>query len=159
MGMLDEFNARLEEGKARAHQAYVAKTVKRVCNFFGVDPGPYANDPEFGWDWFYDQYPSFPVVLASRNIRVDVSRMFKAMTRTPAFDALIVHLEETKAVRGGLIIPAFEHGLFAFHNFWDIPEVKGYTRLMRRADRNNDGLIFEEIDSFLKGIKLHGWEP
>jgi hypothetical protein len=159
VSFLDDMNRHHEDSKAKSHQVFVAKVVKRVCTFFQLSPGTFADDPEFGFGWFHENYPGFPIIMGARNIKIDVDQMFKAMTRSPAWTALMEFMAETDSDRVGLVVPAYGQGLFVAHNWWQIPEVPGHTRLVRRATREKDGIIFEPLESFLQGVKQNGWAP
>lgn len=159
-GFLDHCRGKFEDGKARSHQAYVTKVVKRILTAFNI-PATFSeeNDTEFGFSWFNAEYPTFPVILDGYNTKVDVAQMFKAITKSPAWVQLMDHLEAINGHTGGIVVPAYAEGLFVAHNWWGIPEVPGFTRLVRKAARDGDGLIFEPIESFLIGVKTAGWAP
>lgn len=159
-GFLDHCRGKFEDGKARSSQAYATKVVKRIMASFEVPVSfSEATDMEFGFNWFNTEYPTFPVLLDGHNTKVDVAQLFKAITKSPAWVLLMDHLESIDNHTGGIVIPAYAEGLFVAHNWWAIPEVPGFTRLVRKASRDSDGLIFEPLESFLMGVKAAGWAP
>lgn len=160
MGILDDCRGRFEEHKAQSHQLFATKAIKRVCAYFEIQVGfDEVRDTEFGCGWFNENYTTFPVYLDAKNVKVEVGGLFRAITKSPAWTELISLLESIGGVRGGVIIPVAGQGLFIAHNWWGIPEVPGFTRLVRKATATDQGIIVEPLESFLEGVKLSGWCP
>lgn len=158
--ILDDCKERFEEHKAQSHQQFATKAIKRVCQYFEITVN-YSDikDAEFGCGWFNENYPTFPVYLNARNVKVEVGQLFRAITKSPVWIELIAHLESIGDVRGGVIMPVNGQGLFIAHNWWGIPEVAGFTRLVRKASSSDMGIIVEPLESFLEGVKQYGWAP
>jgi hypothetical protein len=157
--ILDDCRDRFEEHKAHSHQLFATKAIKRVCAYFDITLNYSDLDEEFGCGWFNHNYPKFPVYLDAKNIKVEVGPLFRSITKTAAWTELISLLESIGGVCGGVIIPVTGQGLFVAHNWWTIPEVPGFTRLVRKASATDQGIVIEPLESFLEGVKLSGWCP
>ena len=160
MSILDDCRGRFEAHKAQSHQLFATKAIKRVCQFFEISVShSESNSEEFGCGWFNENYPTFPVYLDARNVKVEVGGLFRAITKSPAWTELMSLLESVGGTRAGVIIPISGHGLFIAHNWWNIPEVPGFTRIVRKATQAEMGIMIEPLESFLEGVKLAGWQP
>lgn len=136
-----------------------ARATKFVMRFFSMEPGTLAKVPEFGMSWFYEQHPDFPIRLEVRREKVDISRIFLDTIKTKAWKKYVTILDEYEFGRLGVIMSAHNQRFYVFHNWWNLPQVSGYTRMTRCASSGDSGVIFELLESLLCSIKQRGWSP
>ena len=122
-GFLAHCRDKYDEGKILSKHAHEARIVKRIMAAFDLkaDWGD-EHSTEFGVSRFHQNYPHFPVILSVDNIKVDVSQLFKAVTKSPLWPLLMEHLEAIDGKTGGVIVSAYAEGAFIAHNWWSEPE-------------------------------------
>ena len=143
----------------RTEQSFGRSILIQICKAFEIEYKDRERDPDFGFQWLHEQYPSFPIRLDSRKLKVDLDNMFRAMTRTEVWDEYMNALEETECEWLALFVAVPGHGTFVIHNCWHMPQVPGYTRLVRIAKTADKGIIFEPLNSFIESIRKAGLLP
>lgn len=142
-----------------AEHGLSARAAKTIMRFFAVEPGFLAKQPEFGMAWFHDQYSDFPIRLEVRRERMDLAKIFLTTIKTRAWKTYVSVLEEYDFDRVGVIMSSHNQRLHVFHNWWNLSQAPGYTRMVRRAASGDSGVVFESLESLLQAIKLQGWTP
>lgn len=141
-------NLRNAEGDSR--KTFEVRVTKVLCRYFDVKPDLY--DPLFGLNWFKDRY-QLQFHLDAQNISVDVDKLFRAMTKTPAWKAYMDLLNMYDFGICALVVTYKLQGLYVFHNHLTLTPVAGHTRLFRRAASSDlKGVIFEPFEAFCMAL-------
>jgi len=154
-----EYEQYLLQSQAKIEQGFAKLTLVQICKAFEIDYKDVVNESCFGFQWFHDEYPRFPIRLDSRKIRIDLDRMFSSMTKTEVWDEYMKLLEDTDFEYMALFTAVPGHSTFVMHNAWHLPQVPGYTRLTRIAKISDMGIIFEPLASFIESIRKAGLLP
>jgi hypothetical protein len=155
----EELDAFLLQQQANSEKGFAKSVLIQLCKAFELEYRDRQKDSDFGFQWFHDQYPHFPIRLDSKKLKIDLNDMFRAMTRTEVWDAYMNALEETENEQMALFVAVPGHGTFVIHNCWHLPQVPGYTRLVRIAKTADKGIIFEPLNSFIESIRKAGLLP
>ena len=160
MPRFNEFLERsVEDIKAKSVHTFEAKVTNHVFRYYGFKGYADKSEVEYCLNLFHEIYPSFPVRLEARNIKVSVERMFSAMTKTDVWKLFLSYLDENSLQYAAFIIPCYGQSLFCFHNCWHLNQMPGVTRLTRMAATSEKGIIFEPLDAFLESVRKAGWSP
>ena len=173
---LDDDNFDLEAWKAQKQESYEETILKKIMKRFDIQSriadlkrrchevtGVYS----LNLDWFFDEYPSFPVRLITRSIpyvhQITVVDFFKGFKKTRLFadfeDAILtfgIDLEE-KPIAMIFNWPGL--GSMAFHNYkvnWDTTD----TRLIKLCKfmSPNQTFVLETLGAFLDCV-AETWQP
>jgi hypothetical protein len=157
-----EANAELR-GVSAAH-AFEATAVLKLLEYAGIDPPRYLKkDSEFGFDWFRENFPTFPVYMEAKHKEpLDLIDVFEAFSKTKPWAALMAIIDNYGASQAGVIVRATAGdrkmpGLWVLHTGWALPSVGGQPRLTYRAKANDRGVIVERLESFILSVKRSGW--
>ncbi len=166
----DEFMAGLsadaELRAAGSAQGFEARTVTSMLRLLGIEtPKFLRKDTEFGFQWFREHYPGFPVYLESKYKEpLDLIDVFMAFTKTRPWAELMALIDNFGNGQSGVIVKATAGarnmpGLWVLHTGWSLPSVPGQPRLTFRAKANDQGVIVERLESFMLSVKRSGWTP
>jgi len=156
MGFLRDVEKYDAEQAARADHSFETKMLNRVCSELGIEvPADLKHDSTFGFEWL-NEGNHFPVRMCSRRIHAHPVDLFQRMTATKLFDTYIKELEDHGHPTMAMFFMLDGIGASVIHNWWGLEHVSGYTRLVRRAASEINGIIVEPIDSFLKSLKAKG---
>ncbi len=118
-------------------------------------------DPEFGFAWFHESWPHFPVYLEARRTVINLQGMIRNTTKLPQWAALMELMKEVGREHCGIILRASLGKnlapLWVLHSAWNLDPVPGNIRLLYRAKSKDRGVIVERLDSFVASVKLSGW--
>lgn len=147
---IDRMKDHLKDSEGDSRKSFEVRVTKVLCKHFGLNPEPY--NPLFGLNWFTDRC-SLSIHLDAQRIGVNVDRMFRSMTKTPAWKAYMDMLAEYNYGLCALVVTYKTQGLYVFHNHWTLTPIAGHTRLIRRAASSNYmGVIFEPFEAFCMAL-------
>ncbi len=159
---MESMQQELDGRDANSEHLFAARAVETLLKLWGhyVHPA-WKKDPEFGFAWFHQLYPSFPVYLEARRTVIDLNEVVRNMTKIPQFDALMSLMEESGREHCGIIVRATMGKalapLWIIHAAWNLDHPPGKIRFVFRAKSKDRGVIVERLDSFVESVKLSGW--
>lgn len=154
---LDDMGRHDEERMAATEHNFSVRALKAIAVYYKIALP--RLDADEGLGWFHTNCPTFPVHIEARNIKVNLERLFVAMTREPVWVELMELVTDSHKDNVGIIVNAVGAGLYIAHTAWGLEHVAGYTRLMRQAKTREKGVVFEPLLAFLESVKRTGWTP
>lgn len=159
-GMINRSEIQQEALEVGSEMRFAAASVTALCKALKVSlPTKASRDRDFGFNWFRDAYPGFPVFMEGINSELNLVEFWVAPTRTEVWDSYFKLLGEYRRETMGLIVVCKGVGKLVLHNAWSLNPVPGHTRLERRnrVDKTK-GLVVESVEAFAESV-LQVWSP
>lgn len=175
----ESFDRYKERRQSELQMSYERKIVKRILLGLGLDrvslgvERPEAKDDDGSYltlGWMYDHYPTFPLILQTRETWApDIRDFFKVRSRKNSFWAVWEEVSECLGNNGkpiGCVFPfpqATDLGHGILHNaslktsVYTDENFKDYVRMMR-DEMGKPPVTLELLDSFTNRLRLE-WEP
>ena len=156
--MREDIDGRL----ANSEHSFTARALFDLLKLYGQPVHPARKkDSEFGFGWFHEQFPSFPVYLEARRTVIDLNEVVCNMAKLPQFEELMALMEEVGREHCGIILRASMGKalapLWIIHAAWNLDHPPGRIRFLFRAKSKDRGIVVERLDSFVESVKLSGW--
>ena len=165
--MVDEINddllkflerKRLER-KAYAETESANKAVKAFEAAFNLIPSAWE---DLNWESWRERHPSFPVFMASTKSPMTLISMWspELSVKTKLWNDFQVMVDEypDKQQVGLLARTGSRGGYSVMHNYWGLPLVSGYQRLIRPDEKEDSGICLETLPAFVAAISRI-WTP
>lgn len=171
MSDIEDNDFDLDDWKAKKNSSYEERILKQVMSAIGVREKisllksrcqEVTGSYNLNWDWFNDEFPTFPVRLMVRSIpyvhTVTLLDLFQRFSKTPIYkgycDAIDLY-GESDAKADGLVFNWPGVGSMCFHTFrvdFDTSE----SRFSRRIGEKT--FVLEKLGSLLDSV-LEVWSP
>lgn len=159
-GMIDRSLLSQESLELGSEMRFASSAVTALCKELKAPlPTRAARDKDFGFNWFHDAYPNFPVFMDAAATDFDLLQFWHNPHASKVWDVYGKLANEYRRETFGLLTAGPGLGKIVVHNAWGLNPMPGYSRLERRhkSDKTK-GLVVENIAGFAASI-LQVWSP
>lgn len=157
-----DFLARAQKNVVRLQAAsdhnFSKRALCKFCEGFLIDVSTQKHDSEFGFGWFHDEYPHFPLRLEAKRTEIALDKAAKDMTKAWFWNVYIGLLEQTTYDHLAMFAPIVKGGLYVVHNHLSLAAAPGFSRIVHTG-HNETGVIVESVDAFVAALKKAGVTP